>query len=226
MHLHTMPHLNTMKRTGLLVLGTLLLSGCGGGSGHGPGAGGEGGGGGLGLVHYMAIASTEVRDGYISSVGTVFTAGPGAFVGDDPADSANRAVLSFNLNEIPAGAQIQSVSLMLKSEAIIGEFSGHVELVVAHCDFGPFIDAIDFGTAPRTPGLIHAGPTISMQNLDYDVTTRVQQDLADGRTWSDFRVRFMVLTDNDGQWDGQTVRMRGPGPMSDHTHLLIGYTMP
>ena len=84
-----------------LFLSFALAAGCGGGSSDTSGGGGGGGGGGLQIFHYMAIPSTNVRDGYVSEAGLVSTGGFTGFVGDDPAHQENRAVLSFNLDTLP-----------------------------------------------------------------------------------------------------------------------------
>lgn len=215
-------HLPTYRSV-LPLVAVLLLTACGGsGGGAGPG----GGGGGLMLNYYLGIGGEDSRDGHVFSNGIVQTHLDTSAVGDSFDDKGIRVFMSFPLSEIPADAIVTKATLIVRTTEIHGDFYGNVPLVVDHMDIGANLDAIDYYLAPRTPGPIEAGGVIGYANVHWDVTDEVLFDLADGRTFIDFRQRFAIETDLDGSHDGGRVKTAAPGPIEDRTHLLIEYHLP
>lgn len=209
-------------RSTLLLTLCLSAAACGGGGGAGAGPGG----GGFVLSHYLHLGSVSTRDGHVRNDGYVQTHWGFAEIGDNDANQTMRAFLSFPLAEIPADAIITSVHLIVRTPATSGDFYGYVPLIMEHMDIGPSLNAIDYNIAPRTPGAIPSLPQFGSSEISYDVTDKVLFDLADGRTYIDFRQRFAIETDNDGSWDSGRVLTGVPGNPEDRSHLLIEYQLP
>ena len=185
-----------MKRAHVLPV-LLLLSACGGGGGSGdPGP----------QPIVVNIPSTFARDGSGRSNGYVSTSA-GMFVGDLDSianGQSGRAYVGFDLAGagVPPTATIQGATLSLQQAG--GEGSPYTtlgNLLVDHVNLGAAIDVSDFAgnTILDGFGVLSTDTVIEVKSIE--VGARVQADLAAGRTFSDFRLRFASSSDVDGAND-------------------------
>lgn len=166
----------------LLALLALVFAGCGGGGGGGGPAPAP-----APSVIWLVQLSTDALDGHIRSDGTVATTGTCGFVGDidGPRDAVGGTqVFSFDLSRIPAGATIDSASISLYQEAVVGDpFSSHGAVIVSHVDVGPTLDASDFWHVPLEleVGILSADAREEWKSVEVDSAVRRSMDLGLGR---------------------------------------------
>jgi hypothetical protein len=198
----------------VLILSALALAGCGGGGGPG--------GGTPPVPVTVVIHSVPLRDGFLENTGGV-TTGSGMFAGDLEGTYAgvfDRPALGFDLAGagVPPTATIQAATLSLEQYAVWGNPYGSGNLgnvLVDHVELGASLDATDFDTHTLLAGfgVLSTDATLAVKTLD--VAARVQADLAAGRTFSDFRLRFSTDRDVDGADDYagfvDTENWAGPG---------------
>jgi hypothetical protein len=178
-----------LRRCVWLILASLLTA-CGGGGGGPP------------LPVTVVVTSLPLRDGYVSYLGTAET-GSAPIVGDIeaivPGDHV-RAVVGFDLggSGVPSTATIQSAVLSMRQ---IGTWSnpftdlGH--MLLDHVELGSSIDLTDFDAHTLHSGFgVFATAIVPAMN-SLEVGVLVQADLAAGRTFSDFRLRFPTDLDRD-----------------------------
>lgn len=175
----------------LLALGVALWgSGCGGSGGSGS----------------IALACDAALDGFVRSDGVAVSAGNGPAVGDldnfIPGVGV-RQFVSFSLGSLPASGTLVSATLQMRQLTVLGApFGTHGVVVLDHLDYGPTLDALDFGRAPLAGPLGPFAPDATLGVRTLDVTAQVAADLAAGRVRSQFRLRFSMLdSDNDGSPD-------------------------
>ncbi len=167
----------------------LSLAACGGGA-DGPGA--------------IDLASQAALDGFVNSVGNVFTGGSGPGVGDiDPVQNGlgNRMFYSFDLASVPPSAtEIVSATLEVSEEGVSGNpFATLGVIVVDHLDYGPTLDAGDYALPALDSafGVFSGDAVVGYHGVD--VTGQVRADWGLGRPRSQFRLRFAF---GDSDFDG------------------------
>jgi len=175
----------TCRVSVLAVAVAVCLAACGGSSN---------GAGGVGVS--WKIPATDAR--YITTSG-VSTAGlDQVSVGDDELDRRWVVVLLFDVSGLsPAAADKVELSFHRTHNAGF-PFTDLGALQIDHIAGGAPIIATQFGGFTLVSGFANAG---SQDDYLIDVTARVQQDLADGRTHSIFRLRFDPVSDGDGAYD-------------------------
>lgn len=177
-----------------LVLGILLLGGCGGmGSST--------------SVETIELLSEPILDGAVRSNGSIRTGvdETGIFTGDDDNEEpgvGSRQFFSFALAPIPDGAlSIEAATLQIKQEDSDGDpFANHGVVIVDHLVYGNTLDAADYAAPSLTSALgpFSSDRTSGVRSLD--VTSQVVADVRAGRPRSQFRVRFsLVDSDNNGK---------------------------
>ncbi len=178
----------------LLTLPMLLLATCGGG-----------GGGGDDPVP-LGLLSVASLDGAVRSNGIVVTGFTEQFVGD--ADSSepgvgSRQFFSFQVDELPPGATVQSAVLQVMQVDPDGDpFVTLGVLVVDHVNYGGTLSAAAYAglTLTSNIGTISNSELSGLRTLD--VTEAVRADLLAARARSQFRLRFLVAdSDNDANPD-------------------------
>lgn len=154
----------------------------------------------------LELASDPARDGFVYSADGGFTGGASTGldirVGDDSADRTRRGFLSFELNGVPPGATIVSATLEVSQEMTQGApyFLGP-DLLVDHVELGGALGLSDFASPPLHPafGVLSSLNTDEVKSMD--VTAMVQDDIDNGRTYSEYRLWFPSATNNDGAFD-------------------------
>lgn len=116
-------------------------------------------------------------------------------IGDAAAGISMRSVAGFDISSIPSGSTIASATLRVYQYSISGTpYTLLGTIVVDHVNFGSSIDTTDYsgGTLSSNIGTISNNTTIEYKTLD--VASNVQTDLNDGRTSSQYRLRFTTET--------------------------------
>lgn len=186
----------------------LLLAACGGG----------GGGDGdpadnntppveSGFVTFDSFA-TPVLSGLVRDEEEALPA-VGMAVGDVELDGV-RGIVSFNISEVPAGVTLVRAVLRLPQVATNGNpYSGLGSMVVDHINTNGFFDNLNnqlyegllisgpIGGNP--PAVLSTDETLEVKSLP--VTLQVIEDIAAGRSRSQFRVRFEIETNVNPQQD-------------------------
>lgn len=180
------------KPLAVLALGLLTsvgLAACGGSSNNQtPGS--------------ASITSTAALDGWVTGGGAFDAMGGGAAVGDTSGNDQGVQIFSFSLAGIPAGATITDAVLRIRQHDQLGTPYGTLgDVVVDHFDMGPDLDAADYAGGTILAGFGTLSTDTTQEYKEIGVAARVQADITAGRTKSDFRVRFAVVTDNDNGFD-------------------------
>ena len=170
-------------------------------------------------------------DGYLTGASTVVvqTAAPTHWVGDSAAGAALQAIVSFDTSEVPDAATITGAELLLvRHPAQLGDpfgdlsfGQGSVEVDVVNGWFGasPAIEADDFDPvmAPGVADLV-PGPYVATASLGAAADALVNKT---GKT--QFRVRFIIPSNGDGEWDVTFFRsLEDPDPYY-HPTLRVHY---
>ncbi len=146
----------------------------------------------------VQIQSTAALDGFAvpgsASPGSIIT------VGDSSVDSQAKGFVSFDLSAI--GSTIKSARLRMYQAYTQGSpYADLGTIVVDHVYVGVILDPLDFdgGTITNNIGTLSSAATEEWKELD--VTEAVQQDYAEERDNSQFRLHFLQGSDSDGVID-------------------------
>ena len=105
-------------------------------------------------------------------------------------------LLSFSLEDVPAGAEITSALLRLRTTRVTGEPLLMDPLLIERVDIGTALDGTDFSSLA-----LSSATNVTMNGLlvtrEIEVTTLVQQDVNELRTRTDLRLRLFGGTDGD-----------------------------
>jgi hypothetical protein len=162
----------------------------------------------------VTVRSSATLDGYVSSGGYVgiedaIIVGddympilPGYALVDRRARSL-RGFVSFELTDIPAGAQVSFASLTLTQFAMEGDpFSTMGAVVLDLVDYGTQLEGASYHSAfPDLQGFAVLSPDYSPGPRTASVTEAVQACVASGALRCQFRLRFMAETDGDTSRD-------------------------
>jgi len=141
----------------------------------------------------QTLTSTASLDAYRSSIGPGDnTAGIVAGRADTLAD---RGFVSFDLSTLPSKVTLEKATLRLYQARITHDpYSALGNLLVDHLNYGATLEAGDYNRAALSSsiGTISNNPTLEWKELE--VTERVKNDLASGRTRSQYRLHFAIET--------------------------------
>lgn len=144
----------------------------------------------------LDIPSIGTLDGTVRSDGEVTVQGGEPKVGDLASNQEVRLILAFSLEDVPAGAEITSAMLRLRTTRVTGEPLLMDPLLVERVDVGTSLDATDFSSLA-----LSSATNVTMNGLlitrEIEVTTLVQQDVNEMRTRTDLRLRLFGGTDGD-----------------------------
>lgn len=151
---------------------------------------------------------------YVDNEGVV---GVGDFIADSP--GAERAFFSFDLSKIGKSRNIQSavfeiVQYLSYGNGVSGKypvwdvpFGDTMFCIADHINYGDTLEFWDWGagdsgderTFRSNIGVLSKDSSLGVKSLD--VTSSFRTDVAAGRKYSQFRLRFPILSDNDNRND-------------------------
>ncbi|MDJ0975657.1 MAG: hypothetical protein QNJ98_14440 [Planctomycetota bacterium] len=183
----------SLRIVGLMTLGLFLLTACGGG-----------GGGDANLLQpgEVRLSTLANMDGTVPVLGATVdtTAQPSVGYSGPAVTDARWAFFTFDLSGIPAGATVTAAQLELFQTATLGTPTDVLPILVDHMEasgatptwtelvgssFELEAPIRDSGGNPAT-----VSHTTVRGNRFLDVTRQVQRDLAEGRSFSRFRLRW------------------------------------
>ncbi len=181
-------HMRTTVVSLLLVTLACATVGCGG-SGGGDDA------------ETVVLPGTKAREGTVNPNGA--TVSNALNFGDTSSNVPIRAVLSFSLAPLPAGATVVSATLEIEQEdtGFGAPYTDLGNLLVDHVDLGAGVETTDFAGGTLSSGIAVISTSAGDGLRAADVTSAVLADLAAARGRSEFRLRFAVTTNNDGSQD-------------------------
>lgn len=176
----------------ILVLAGVALAACGGSSG----AAWE--------TFDRTYASVAARDGYMSETGFGLPEAR-TFAGDIDgllAGDGIAAVYCFETGGISDNAIVESAVLRVYQEELEGApypSLGHV--VVDHIQIGASVDVDDYDGGTITSNIGTLSTTAALEWKTADVTAAVQNDVSANRLYSEFRIRFTLDSNGNGDND-------------------------
>lgn len=169
----------------------------------------------------MTLKSTPSLTAYITSGGSIISAGAQIMVGDTSVNTGVRGFLSFDISTIPSGSNIVSATLRAYQEAVNGTpYTDLGNVIVDHLDYGATLDAGDYNIAALQGNVGTLSNNTVFEFKTLDVASIVQNDITMSRTRSQYRMLFPANTDSDGVEDATffTGALRGNEP-----ELVITY---
>ena len=135
------------------------------------------------------IISTASLDGYRGSNGFGYSnlyilAGRNISV-------IQRGFISFDLSSLPSDATIESATLRMYQEKVVGNPYGvGGSLKVDHLDYGNSLGNEDYGASSISSSFATLTSNAVVEWKDADVTDSLKNDLSDGRDKSQYRIHF------------------------------------
>ncbi len=198
------------------------------------------------LVHFMALGD----NGDVYAYGAI---GNSSFVGDSwstefpPRKVSGRLYLSINLDQLgwaPDSILIDSAFLYIYQDLSYGNDSlgafpvfdipdgDTVRCVLDHIDYGDSLELEEWtvgdpgmaGTLESNMALVSNSPDIGYRVIE--VTDAIRGDLASGRNYSQFRIRFTAETDDDENRDLLAFEIPVFGhPVQPRPFLVVYYSI-
>ncbi|MGE0193453.1 MAG: hypothetical protein AB7T63_15595 [Planctomycetota bacterium] len=186
----------------------LTLAGCGGGGSD---------------DEMLVLGGTKAREG-VAGGGSATVANTLA-IGDNGLNSGRVALLSFSLQDLPSGAEVESATLGIHQldETFGTPYADLGVVVVDSVDLGAGVDGADAASAALIPLLGTLSTSVAPGERTLDVTAAVLADVAALRTRSEFRIRFFLATDGDGQQDTVQIRETGGSGSGAPPTLVVVY---
>jgi DNA-binding beta-propeller fold protein YncE len=155
----------------------------------------------------VVVGSSDFLDGEAGSDVTATSAGGGPRTGDVEnflTSTAYRQFYSFDLVNIPVGTSVAAATLRLYQASVSGSPYGSGTLgsvVVDHVNYGASLDGTDYATGSllSNVGTLSSDGSVGYKTLG--VSSRVQNDLNNGRVRSQYRLRFSLLDANSSASD-------------------------
>lgn len=187
-------------------------------------AGGCGGGGGASDDTPARVLPAELGfSGYATSAGG-YQLNFAPLVGDGAGLISRRALVRFDLSEVPSRAQVLEATLRVFQVGTTGApYTDFGDMVVDHVRMGAALDGTDFDGGTLSPAFAVAftGPAQGYRSLN--VTAQVAADLAAGRTTSDYRFLFPDAPGPDELEDAAILGLGGDGSL---TTLTVKFRLP
>ncbi|MBU0572351.1 DNRLRE domain-containing protein [Patescibacteria group bacterium] len=103
-----------------------------------------------------------------------------------------RGFVSFNLSSLPSGAVIESATLRLYQEKIVGHpyGIGTRDLKVDHLNYGDSLGNEDYGASAISASFATLTNNATIEWKDANVTDSLKNDLSNGRNKSQYRILF------------------------------------
>ncbi len=120
-------------------------------------------------------------------------------VGDDAANKARQAFMSFDISTIPAGAKIEDAALNISGVPLGHPFNQLGPLGIYYDDYGS-IDPSDFNSSFSGHIKTYTSlPTASFSNAE--LINRLQSSVNAGDSRFQIRLQFQKYTDHNGKVD-------------------------
>ncbi len=152
----------------------------------------------------LTLPSDPTLDGFVTNDGNAVAHAGGPAVGDIDSIKlglAGRQFFSFEITNVPAGAEIVSATLQLYQASVGGHpFSSLGSLVVDRVDLGAGLDSGDYAGPALQAWIGTMPPEETLGYKSLDVTAAVQAERAAGRPRFQVRLRF---SDRDSDLDGE-----------------------
>lgn len=181
----------TIQTVASVLAGCLLTGGCGSGGNATPAP----------PTTTKVLSGIAALDGLARSDGFASGATSGIVVGDfdpNPAGVAIRGLVTFDLSGLPAGATVDSATLLVFQYDVFGTpYVSHGVVVVDHVDAGAALDAGDFAGGTLTSDLGTLSTDAVLEYKALEVGGAVAADRAAARTTVQFRLRFSLVEAND-----------------------------
>lgn len=137
------------------------------------------------------LPSTAKLDGYRVSTGS------GSLNSEIRAgrnsSAVTRGFVTFDLKSLPAGAKVVSATLRMYQTKIVGNpYIAGGGLKLDHLTYGDALDSTDYSLAALLNQFAILGKTPKLEWKEVDVTQAVKNDVANARSSSQFRIRFMT----------------------------------
>jgi hypothetical protein len=198
-----------------VVTGATGATGCGGGGGDAPKT-----------PVTVTIFSTAALDGDIHStgyeqVGPNYHIALGDYANAQGPVSGVRAFTSFDVSVIPSNATVQSATLSLYLKNSVGSpFATLGTIVVDHVVYGNVLEAGAYSRSGLGDAIATLPSDVIPGYKTVSVTSAVAFDVA-SHAYSQYRIRFTIETDNDGDSDGVAYYSSGQAPTQDERPKLI-----
>ncbi|RLC33019.1 hypothetical protein DRH13_00395 [Candidatus Woesebacteria bacterium] len=102
-----------------------------------------------------------------------------------------RGYVSFELSSLPSDATIESATLRVYQEKVVGNPYGvGGNLKIDHLDYGGSLGNEDYGASSISSSFATLTNNASVEWKDADVTDRLKDDLSNGRSNSQYRFHF------------------------------------
>jgi hypothetical protein len=104
-----------------------------------------------------------------------------------------RGFISFDLDELPDNADIQSASIKLYQAKIIGNpYIAGGALKIDHLTYGDGLDASDYASPALSTNFANVTNSVTLEWKETDVTARLKDDIANARSVSQYRIHFQT----------------------------------
>ena len=196
-----------------------LLCACGGGDSAAPAARPAP----VPIPSTLSFTSDADRDGWATNlIMAAYPISPFINVGDDGGNQELRGFVSFLLDGIPPNAVVTDAVLTLTR--LLAPVGVPPEIRIDHVDIGVDLDAPDFG-APALAADVGALTNTTGDEFSASVQAQVQDDVANSRMYSEFRLRSPSGTDGDSIADNERFVPSESGS-AGHPLLVVTYYVP
>lgn len=211
--------IRTRLATVALLGSAALATGCGGGGGGDP------------TPVTVTILSTAALDGHIHStgdaqVGAAYYVAFGDYANALGPVSGVRAFVSFDLASIPAGATVVDATLTLFEKSTVGSpFTTLGDILLDHVVYGSVLEAGAYSRSGLGDAIATFPADVTPGPKTVSVTAAVAGDVG-ARPQSQYRLRFTVESDNDGDSDGISYYSSGTATTTEERPRLVVTYLP
>lgn len=194
-----------------LFLACLACVGCGGGGGAEPPV-------------TVTLVSSPTLDGTIGANGFLAVGGDVAPADVESPENTTglRGFVSFDLATIPPGADIQAATLSLFQGSVVNDPYGTLGSL--------FVDKVVYGNVLEAGAYSRSGPAVpsvpflsdaTLGTKSVDVTQQLASDMTAQRAQAQFRLRFTIELNSNGDSDQAIFRSAATAQTADQAPKLV-----